>query len=296
MPVSSQDVNITQHNDVYPGIDVNGSLKGAAGGKIVYIAGASRGIGAATAHAYALAGCAGLFLTARSLDTITSVASSIHSSLTADSSRELVIETDAVDVTDLKAVGESVKRCVEKFGRIDVLIVNAGYMEPWMNIADCDPIGWWKVLEVNLGGVFNLVHHAVPSLLKTQGHIILLSSVGAQKIGPGASAYGCSKHALNRFAEYIHCEYNAQGIKVFSIHPGGVVTELSSVAPHLLPYLVDTAELPGYTMVRLSSGSEDWLSGRYISCNWDLDELAKRRREIEDGDLLKNRLDVGSLA
>ncbi|KDQ53603.1 hypothetical protein JAAARDRAFT_209947 [Jaapia argillacea MUCL 33604] len=241
MPARAEDPKITLHSDVYPGIDINGRLKGAADGKVVYIAGASRGIGAATAHAYALAGCKGLFLTGRSLDTLASVSASIRTSLPGNVGEKLVIETDAVDITDLNAVGESVKRCVQKFGRIDVVIANAGYMEAWTKITECDPIGWWKIWEVNI-------------------------------------------------------EYGEQGIKVFSIHPGGIVTELARQEPKVLPFLHDKVELASHTMVRLSSGSEDWLSGRFISCNWDLDELAKRRTEIEEGDLLKNRLDVGVLA
>ncbi|KDQ53607.1 hypothetical protein JAAARDRAFT_39294 [Jaapia argillacea MUCL 33604] len=296
MPAKPEQPTITQHHDVYPGIDIGGRLKGAAQGKIVYIAGASRGIGASTAQAYALAGCSGLFITGRSLDSLASVASSVLSSLPESLAKGLSIETDAVDVTDREAVGESVKRCIEKFGRIDILVANAGYMEAWSNIADCDPVGWWKIWEVNIGGVFNLIHHAVVSLVKSKGHIILLSSVGAQNRRPGASAYQSSKHALNRFAEFIDLEYGGQGVKVFSVHPGGIVTQLSSVEPKILPFLNDKVELASHTIVRLSSGSEDWLSGRYISSNWDLDELAQRRREIEEDDLLKNRLDVGCLA
>ncbi|KDQ53608.1 hypothetical protein JAAARDRAFT_197408 [Jaapia argillacea MUCL 33604] len=295
MPARPEQPNVTLHHDVYPGIDIGGRLKGVARGKIVYITGASRGIGASTAHAFALAGCSGLFITGRSLDSLASVASSVRSSLPEDLAKGLSIETDAVDVTNREAVGESVKRCVEKFGRIDILVANAGYVEPFSNIADCDPLGWWKIWEVNIGGVFNLVHHAAASLVKSNGHIILVSSVGAQKRSPGASAYQSSKHALNRFAEFVHLEYGGQGVKVFSLHPGAIVTELSSVEPSVRPNLIDKVELASHTMVRLSSGSEDWLSGRYVSSNWDLDELAQKRREIEEDDLLKNRLDVGSL-
>lgn len=283
--------SVTVHHDVYPGIDLDGRLKDAAKGKVVYITGASRGIGEATVLAYAKAGASGLFITARSADALTSVAES--ASKLAPSA---LVEPYAVDVTDEKAVGESVKKCLEKFGRIDIVIANAGYLEKWVKIGDIDPDEWWKSMTVSIRGTFNVIHHTIKHLVATKGYAILLSSVGAQNRRPGASGYQTAKHALNRFAEFIDVEYGSEGVKVFAIHPGGILTVLAANEPSLIPLLNDKVEIASNTMVRLTSGSEDWLSGRYVSCNWDLDELAKRRQEIEEGDLLKNRLDVGGLA
>ncbi|KZT24260.1 NAD(P)-binding protein [Neolentinus lepideus HHB14362 ss-1] len=306
MDLHAEDLGITHHHDVYFGIDINGRLKDAAKGKVIYITGASRGIGAATALAYAQAGAKSLFLTStsRSAADLRAVGDSVKAGVPG-----VEVEVYAVDVNDEKRVKESVEKCIEKFGKIDVVIANAGYLEKWQNIGDIDPAEWWKSMEVSLRGTFNVVHHSIHSLVETKGYAILLSSVAAQLRGPGSSAYSIAKHALNRFAEFIDSnhrllernangsipEYGSQGVKVFSVHPGGVITVLSSNEPKLPEHLKDKVELSSHSMVRLTSGSEDWLTGRYVSCQWDLDELETKRKEIEEGDLLKNRLDIGIL-
>ncbi|KZT24264.1 short-chain dehydrogenase/reductase SDR [Neolentinus lepideus HHB14362 ss-1] len=291
MPAHSENPSITLHHDVYPGIDINTRLKDAAKGKVVYITGASRGIGESTVYAYAKAGASGIFITARSISDLKTVAETAKKT-----SSSVVVEPYAVDVTDDKQVGESVKKCIEKFGRIDVVVANAGYLEKWTKIGDSDPDGWWKSVSVSVRGSFNVIHHTIKYLVETKGYAILLSSAGAQARYLGASGYQSAKHQLNRFAEFIQVEYGSEGVKVFAIHPGGVLTKLAANEPSIVPLLKDKVELASHTMVRLTSGSEDYLSGRYVSCNWDLDELVKRRKEIEEGDLLKNRLDIGSLA
>ncbi|TFK53976.1 NAD-P-binding protein [Heliocybe sulcata] len=292
MALFPEDLNITHRTDVYPGIDLNGRLRDAAKGKVVYITGASRGIGAATALAYAQAGAKGLFLssTSRSASDLQKVRDSIKTAIP-----DVEVHTCAVDVNDEKVVKESVDECIQKFGKIDVVIANAGYLEKWANIGDIDPAEWWRSMEVSIRGTFNVVHHTVKHLVETKGYVLLLSSIAAQLRGPGASAYSVAKHALNRFAEFIDVEYRAQGVKVFSVHPGGVVTVLSSNEPTLPELLHDKVELPAHSMVRLTSGSEDWLAGRYVSCQWDFDVLQTKRKEIEEADLLKNRLDIGTL-
>ncbi|TFK53971.1 NAD(P)-binding protein [Heliocybe sulcata] len=284
------DINITHRQDVYPGIDINGRLKGAAQGKIVYITGASRGIGAATALAYARAGCRGLFLTStsRSAADLQAVGQSLRAQVPG-----VEVEVCVADVTDEKAVKSSVDKCIEKFGRINVVIANAGYLEKWTKIGEIDPSEWWLSF---VRGTFSVIHHSIRHLVATKGHAVLLSSGLAQILNPGSSGYATAKHALNRLAEFIQVEYGVEGVKVFSINPGGILTALSSNEPWLPPHMTDTVELASQSMVRLTSGTEDWLSGRYVNFQWDLDELETKRKDIEEKDLLKNKLDVGSLA
>ncbi|EPQ51407.1 oxidoreductase [Gloeophyllum trabeum ATCC 11539] len=281
---------ITVYKDVYPGIDLDTRLKDAAKGKVVYITGASRGVGESTVYAYAKAGASGLFITARSANVLASVAESARKISTS-----VAVEPYGLDITDEKAVGESVKKCIEKFGRIDIVISNAGYMEKWKKIGEANPDEWWKTMTINIRGTFNVVHHTIKHLVAAKGYAVLLSSFGAQARMLGASGYQTSKHAINRFVEFIQVEYGSDGVKVFSVHPGGIVTELALNEPSIVELLQDKVEVASHSIVRLTSGSEDYLSGRFVSCTWDLDELAKRRKEIEEGDLLKNRLDIGSL-
>ena len=100
--------------------------------------------------------------------------------------------------------------------------------------------------------------------------------------------------AVQRFGEFVNAEYGEQGILAFGIHPGGVATELALRMPEALHAgLQDKPELAGDAMVWLTAERRDWLAGRYVSVNWDAQELLEKREKIEREDLLKVRMDVG---
>ena len=121
--------------------------------------------------------------------------------------------------------------------------------------------------------------------------IINVSSLGARSKRPGASGYQTSKMAICRFTEFLMVEYQDQGLLSFSIHPGGVRTELASALPiSSHRFLVDKAELAADTMVWLTEEKRDWLAGRYVSCNWDMRELLEKKDDIVARDLLKFRM------
>ena len=112
---------------------------------------------------------------------------------------------------------------------------------------------------------------------------------------PLSSAYGSTKLAILRFTEYINQDHGEgkDGMLAIAAHPGGVKTELATNMPEVYHhYLVDTPELAGDTFVWLGSERRDWLSGRYVSACWDMEELSERREEILKSDLLKVRLAV----
>jgi len=93
----------------------------------------------------------------------------------------------------------------------------------------------------------------------------------------------------------ISTEYADEGVKSFSLHPGSVKTDISIGIREYDPTLnddsfKDTAELSAWTQVRLTSGTEDWLSGRYIDVGWDLDVLQTQKEIILEQNALKNRL------
>ena len=97
---------------------------------------------------------------------------------------------------------------------------------------------------------------------------------------PGASGYQTSKLALLRLTEFLAAEYADQGLLAYAIHPGGVLTELGSRMPaHTHAILVDTPELAGDTLAFLATERRDWLSGRYISVNWDTRDIARLREQ-----------------
>jgi NAD(P)-dependent dehydrogenase (short-subunit alcohol dehydrogenase family) len=123
------------------------------------------------------------------------------------------------------------------------------------------------------------------------GHLILISSVGAQLLTPGASDYQTSKHAINRLCEFINVDHGQDGVKCFAVHPGGVPTILGRNMPEEMhPFLTDEPELAAGFIVWLCSGKADWAKGRYLSCNWDVNELLQMKEQILRDDLLVNRL------
>lgn len=292
----TQSPDLTVHHSLYEAIDPKSALKGCASDKVLFIAGASKGIGQATAAAFAEAGARAVYLTARSEGALKE---------TQDQVKRANPETQCVysicDVTIAAQVEAAVEDCVGKFGGIDAADANAGYLGPWTKIGVSDPAGWWRSWEVNVRGAYHVIRFTLPHLIASAkkraaegtsgGHLILLSSVGAQLLVDGASDYQTSKHAINRLCEFVQSDHDADGVKCFAIHPGGVSTELARNMPEALHgHLVDDPELAAGFAVWLCSGRADWAKGRYLSATWDVEELAKRKNEILKNDLLVNRL------
>lgn len=294
--IQSQFLDLTAHHDSYDAIDPRSTLKQSASNKVIFIAGASRGIGQATAVAFAQAGAKAVYLTARTEDALKETQALVEQ---ANPDTQCIIM--ACDVTVATQVEAAVEDCVAKFGSIDAADANAGYLGPWVKIGESDPVGWWKNWEVNVQGAYHVIRFTLPHLIKSakkhaaeglnSGHLILLSSIGAQFVMPGASDYQTAKHAVNRLCEFVNVDHGEDGIKCFAIHPGGVSTELGlSMPEHMHTHLIDTPELAASFVVWLCSGKADWAKGRYLSANWDVKELTALKDEILRDDLLVNRL------
>ena len=205
------------------------------------------------------------------------------------------------DVTDEEQVKAAIADCVKKFGGIDVADANAGYLDKWSKIGESDSESWWRTWEVNVKGTYYLIRQAVRHLIdsaakhsasgRSAGHLILISSIGAQFLTPGASDYQSSKHAINRLCEFVNVDHGEQGVKCFAVHPGGVPTALAKNMPkERHGVLVDSPDLAAGFIVWLCSGRADWAQGRYLSCNWDVNELNQLKDRILRDDLLVNRL------
>ena len=294
--IETQFLNLTTHHSQYSDIDPRTTLKGSASGKTVFLAGASRGIGRATAVAFAQAGAQAIYVTARSAKALEETKSEITGA-----NPETRCACMVCDVTDADQVKTAIEDCVSQFGSIDVADANAGYLDNWGKIGESDIASWWWSWEVNLKGTYYVVRYAIPHLIQSArkhaaegasgGHLILISSVGAQMLMPGASDYQTSKHAINRLCEFINVDHGKDGIKCFAIHPGGVPTTLAKNMPEEIhSYLVDEPELAAGFIVWLCSGKADWAKGRYLSSNWDVNELLQMKDRIIKDDLLVNRL------
>ena len=148
-------------------------------GKVVMITGASRGIGAAAARVFAAAG-ANLVLLARSEGQVAALAAEIGPQAMAM----------RCDVADWRAVEAAVAATVARFGRLDVLIGNAGVIEPIAELAKADPGEWSRAIDINLKGVFHGMRAALPVMRKQgSGTIITVSSGAAVNPIEGWSAY-----------------------------------------------------------------------------------------------------------
>jgi len=288
--------NLSDHHEVYPAIDPAAGLKDSATGKVVFLTGASQGIGQATAIAFAKAGAAAIYLAARSGKGLEETRGKVVS---ANSATKCAYRL--CDVTDNGQVEAAIEDCVTKFGSIDVADANAGYLGSWTKIAESDPDSWWRSWEVNIRGAYHVIRHAVPHLTqwarkhsangRSGGPLILISSVGAQLLTPGASDYQASKHAINRLCEFVNVDHGQDGVKCFAVHPGGVATTLAKNMPdEMQVHLVDSPNLAGGVIVWLSSGRADWAAGRYVSSNWDVTEFSQIQESVLQNDLMVNRL------
>ena len=185
-------------------------------GKTVLITGASQGIGAATAQHFASLG-ANVVLTARSAGALDKLAIQIG-----PQAKAIVC-----DVSDYGQVKAAVDFSVSQFGSLDILVNNAGLLAPVHRLADFTPVDWDRVIDVNVKGVFYMMHAALPIMIRQGGGTILnISSGAAYGVLEGWSHYCASKAAVLQLTRSGHEEYGAQGITCLGLSPGTVATEM----------------------------------------------------------------------
>nr|WP_319948541.1 SDR family oxidoreductase [uncultured Shimia sp.] len=185
-------------------------------GKTVFITGASRGIGESAARIFVQAG-ANVALVARSRDRIEAIADELGPQAVALT----------CDVADFSQVEAAVQATVETFGGLDVLINNAGMIEPISHLADSDPAGWGQVIDINLKGVYHGMRAALPVMQSAGGGSILTISSGAAH-GPveAWSHYCASKAAVNMLTRCVDKEERTNGVRAIGLSPGTVATEM----------------------------------------------------------------------
>ena len=182
------------------------------------------------AISFAKAGVAGIALGARS--DFAAVEKDIISAAQAAGKKVPRILKIKVDVTNWADVEHASKETEKEFGRLDILINNAGYLSSFIPIVDDDWEDYWKNYEINIKGVYLTCKAFLPLLLKGGAKTVInLTSAGAHNISPGASGYQTTKFALLRFTEFIMAEYGNQGILAYSVHPGGVPSDMSVKMP-----------------------------------------------------------------
>lgn len=241
-------------------------------GQAVLITGASRGIGAEAARAFARAG-AKVGLMARTEEAVADLAAEIGEAA-------LAIPCDVSRYWEVAAAVDAVARA---FGRLDVLVNNAGVIEPIAHLAEADPEGWGRVIDINLKGVFHGMRAALPGMIAQGGGTILTVSSGAAH-GPveAWSHYCASKAGAAMLTRCADKEGREHGVRAMGLSPGTVATQMqreikaSGVNPvsrlewsdHIPP------DWPARALVWMCSPDADAFVGEEISLR---DEGIRRR-------------------
>ena len=186
--------------------------------KVVVITGASSGLGEATARRLSVAG-AKVVLGARRTKHLDALAKE----LTENGGNAIAITTD---VTDREQVKTLVDAAVKTYGRVDVMINNAGLM-PQAPLERLKVEEWDRMIDVNIKGVLYSIAAVLPYMKEQKsGHIINVSSVAGHKVGPGFAVYAATKHAVRALSEGVRQEVKPYNIRTTVISPGAVATEL----------------------------------------------------------------------
>lgn len=185
-------------------------------GRVALITGGGRGIGRAIARAYAAEG-ARLALVARTSAELEETASLVRD----EHSAEAITAT--ADVIEYDQVRQAADRALDHYGRIDVLVNNAGNIGPVGRVWDNDPAEWARTIAVHLMGVFYGCHAVIPGMLERgRGRIVNMSGVG----GPNSSAYDAAKTGIVNLTENLALELQGTPITVNAISPGSIHTRM----------------------------------------------------------------------
>lgn len=237
-------------------------------GKTVLITGASRGIGAEAGRVFAAAG-ANVVLLARSAGNLQALAAEIGE-------RALAV---ACDVSRYQDVAGAVQAAVDRFGGLDVLIGNAGVIEPIAHLAEADPDDWGHVIDINLKGVFYGMRAAIPVMRRAGGGTILtISSGAAHHPLEGWSHYCSSKAGAAMLTSCLDKEERANGIRAMGLSPGTVATQMqreikaSGINPVSELAREDhiPADWPARTLLWMCSADADDFIGTEISLREDV--------------------------
>jgi NAD(P)-dependent dehydrogenase (short-subunit alcohol dehydrogenase family) len=140
------------------------------------------------------------------------------------------IRAIALDVTDERAAGDAIEAAVDAFGRLDVLVNNAGYGDVG-SIEDTSLADFRAQIETNLFGVINVTKAAIPLMREQRsGHILQISSIGGRGGAPGRGAYAAAKWGVEGFSEVLAKEVGPLGVKVTIIEPGGFRTDFAGAS------------------------------------------------------------------
>jgi NADP-dependent 3-hydroxy acid dehydrogenase YdfG len=193
-------------------------------GKIALITGGGSGVGLATARLFLQEG-ARVAIAGRTADKLAKAAAELKGGAN--------LFTHAADVSDAGQAAELVKRVTEKFGRIDILINNAGMNIKQRTLAELTPDSWRQMVGANLDSAFHCIHAVLPQMRQRKdGVIICINSTSGKRSGPlGGASYNAAKHGLAALGICLAAEEKDNNIRVCNIFPGEIDTPILEHRP-----------------------------------------------------------------
>jgi len=212
--------------------------------KVALVTGAGSGIGKATAMLLAKGG-ARVAVLSRTEDEIEATRDEI-----AEAGGEAMAVT--ADITDIEAMQAAVDKIIATWGRLDIVVANAGINGVWAPIDDLKPDEWEQTLKVNLGGTYMTLHLTVPHLKKAGGAIVIVSSINGNRTftSAGATAYSATKAAQVAMAQQLAVELGPHKIRVNAVCPGAIETQIDdntdkrNVAAAEIPVTFPEGDIP----------------------------------------------------
>jgi NAD(P)-dependent dehydrogenase (short-subunit alcohol dehydrogenase family) len=197
---------------------------GSVSGKVAFITGGARGVGAEVARRLHEKGASVV---------LADVDEAALREIGSDLGEQRVL-TVVADVRDLKAMQSAASRAVERFGGIDILIANAG-ISTYGSVLQVDPEAFRLLVDVNIVGVFNTVRAGLPSVIERRGYVLIVSSAAAFAASAGLAPYNAAKAGVEQFAAALRLEVAHHGVDVGSAHMLWIDTPLVQDAKSDLP-------------------------------------------------------------
>lgn len=194
--------------------------------KVVFITGASSGIGASCAVQFAQQG-AKLLLAARRIERLDAFAEGLGKKYSVD------VKTLQLDVRSRKEVESTVSALPDTWGRVSVLVNNAGLASGLATLQEGDVDDWEKMIDTNVKGLLYVTRAVVPGMIERgEGHIINIGSIAANEFYPKGNVYCATKAAVNALTNTLRLDLNGTSVRVSTVDPGLVETEFSVVRFH----------------------------------------------------------------
>ncbi|OHW99710.1 short chain dehydrogenase reductase family protein [Colletotrichum incanum] len=249
----------------------------SAAGKNVVITGGGTGIGKAIAISFAQAGAQSISILGRRLDRLENAAAEIRNS----SGNTPLIIYKKTDLSVPKDVQGAFETIVQRSGKIDILVSNAGYFPKVSSVKDTDPEDYTQGFELNVLTALNVLKAFVPNAAFDAILLNISTSLAHANPMPGISGYSVTKAANLKMVDFFAVE-NPQ-IHVVNVQPGVVDTELVEKGTF---QTTDSMALPGNFCVWLASSEAVFLKTKFVWANWDVQELMDRAEEIKSSRLL----------